>query len=433
MIRLRLAKEAYMQRFSLAVLLILLIPFKVNAEEIVKKNDLLNLDQCIEIAIKKHPDITAAVNTVGISQSRVGQAKASYYPQIEWSSGYRRYSPTDSISDRSFDEYSSSVTLKQNIFDFGKTATQVNIQRLNLRSSNSDLEDTMQQIIFNVKQAYYGVLQAGRNRDVAIEVVKQYEQHLEQAKGFYDVGTKPKIDVTKAEVDLSNTKLNLIKAENSLRISKATLNNAMGAPDMPEYKIKDTLLFQKYEISFEDAIHKAYENRPNLKSIISRKQSAEESIGLAEKGYYPVLSGNASYNWSGERFPIENGWDAGVTVTFPIFTGFLTKNQVEEARLNLNVLKVNEESFRQKIFLEIQQAYLNLQESAERISVAEITVKQAEENLDLAKGRYEVGLGNSVELTDAMVTHTNAKTAYNQALYDYKIAEASLLKGMGDK
>ncbi|MBI3354791.1 MAG: TolC family protein [Nitrospirae bacterium] len=87
----------------------------------------------------------------------------------------------------------------------------------------------------------------------------------------------------------------------------------------------------------------------------------------------------------------------------------------------------------QKIFLEIQQAYLNPQESAERISVAEITVKQAEENLDLAKGRYEVGLGNSVELTDAMVTYTNAKTAYNQALYDYKIAEASLLKGMGDK
>ena len=422
-----------MQRFSLAVLLMLLIPFKVNAEEIVKKDDLLNLDQCIEIAIKKHPDIAAAVNTVGISQSRVGQAKAGYYPQIEWSSGYRRYSPIGSISDRSFDEYSSSVTLKQNIFDFGKTTTQVNIQRLNLRSSNSDLEDTMQQILFNVKQAYYGVLQAGRNRDVAIEVVKQYEQHLEQAKGFYDVGTKPKIDVTKAEVDLSNTKLNLIKAENSLRISKATLNNAMGAPDMPEYKIKDTLSFQKYEISFEDAIHKAYENRPNLKSIISRKQSAEESIGLAEKGYYPVLSGNASYNWSGERFPIENGWDAGVTVTFPIFSGFLTKNQVEEARLNLNVLKVNEDSLRQKIFLEIQQAYLNLQESAERISVAEITVKQAEENLDLAKGRYEVGLGNSVELTDAMVTYTNAKTAYNQALYDYKIAEASLLKGMGDK
>lgn len=433
MIRLRLAKDTYMQRFSLAVLLILLMPFKVNAEEIVKKNDLLNLDQCIEIAIKKHPDITAAINTVGISQSRVGQSEAGYYPQIEWSSGYRRYSPIGSISDRSFDEYSSSITLKQNIFDFGKTTTQVNIQRLNLNSFSSDLEDVMQQVTFNVKQAYYGVLQARRNRDVAIEVVKQYEQHLEQAKGFYDVGTKPKFDVTKAEVDLSNTKLNLIKAENSLRISKATLNNAMGAPDMPDYEIKDTLSFQKYEMSFEDAIRKAYENRPNLKSIISRKQSAEESIGLAEKGYYPVLSGNASYNWSGERFPLENGWDAGVILTFPIFSGFLTKNQVEEARLNLNVLKVNEESLRQKIFLEIQQAYLNLQESAERISVAEITVKQAGENLDLAKGRYEVGLGNPVELTDAMATYTNAKTTYNQALYDYKIAEASLLKGMGDK
>ncbi|MDA8214758.1 MAG: TolC family protein, partial [Nitrospiraceae bacterium] len=292
--------------------------------------------------------------------SRIGQAQANYYPQLNWSSGYSRYSPVSRTTSRSFDEYTSSATLKQNIYDFGKTATQVDIQRLNLNSSRLDLENTSEQLIINVKQAYYGLLLAKRNRDVALETVRQFEQHLEQARGFYEVGTKPKFDVTKAEVDRSNAKLNLIKAENALRIAKVNLNNTLGLPEAPEYEIEDNLLFKKYEIPLEGAIKRAYENRPDLKSIITKKNAAESSIELAKKGYYPTLSGNADYNWAGETFPLNHGWDVGVTVTFPIFSGFLTKYQVNEARSNLNVLKANEEALRQGIFLEVQQAYLVL-------------------------------------------------------------------------
>ncbi|MCL5062451.1 MAG: TolC family protein [Nitrospiraceae bacterium] len=427
-------RQPYYLLFIICCLLfVLIIPFKAVAEEAIKKGEMLNLQRCIEIAIKRHPNIIAAMSTVDVNRSRIGQAQANYYPQLNWASGYSRYSPVSRTTSRSFDEYTSSATLKQNIYDFGKTATQVDIQRLNLNSSRLDLENTSEQLIINVKQAYYGLLQAKRNRDVALETVRQFAQHLEQARGFYEVGTKPKFDVTKAEVDRSNAKLNLIKAENALRIAKVNLNNALGLPEAPEYEIEDNLLFKKYEIPLEGAIKRAYENRPDLKSIITKKNAAESSIELAKKGYYPTLSGNADYNWSGETFPLNHGWDVGVTVTFPIFSGFLTKYQVNEARSNLNVLKANEEALRQGIFLEVQQAYLNLHEAEERISTAEITVRQAEENLELAKGRYAAGVGNPIEVTDAMVAYSNAKTAYIQALYDHKVAQASLEKAMGVK
>ena len=423
----------YLLLIICCLLFVLIIPFESDAEEVIKKGEMLDLQRCIGIAIKRHPNIIAAMSTVDVNQSRIGQAQANYYPQLNWSSGYSRYSPVSRTTSRSFDEYTSSATLKQNIYDFGKTATQVDIQRLNLNSSRLDLENTSEQLIINVKQAYYGLLLAKRNRDVALETVKQFEQHLEQARGFYEVGTKPKFDVTKAEVDRSNAKLNLIKAENALRIAKVNLNNTLGLPEAPEYEIEDNLLFKKYEIPLEGAIKRAYENRPDLKSIITKKNAAESSIELAKKGYYPTLSGNADYNWAGETFPLNHGWDVGVTVTFPIFSGFLTKYQVNEARSNLNVLKANEEALRQGIFLEVQQAYLNLHEAEERISTAEITVRQAEENLELAKGRYAAGVGNPIEVTDAMVAYSNAKTAYIQALYDHKVAQASLEKAMGVK
>ncbi|MBM4146746.1 MAG: TolC family protein, partial [Nitrospira sp.] len=391
--------------------------------------------------LKIHPNIVSAKNTVNVNESRVGQAKANYYPQIDWSSSYSRIKPASSSSgssggsfgraDESFNQYSTGLSLIQTIYDFGKTPNQVKIQNLNLDSSRSDLRNTTDQIIFTVKQAYYGVIQARYNMIVAEDTVKQTKQHLEQAKGFYEVGTKPKFDVTKAEVDLSNAKLNLIRNENAFRISIVTLNNAMGVPDAPEYTLDEKMSFGKYEVTLEDALTKAYQNRPDLKSIVSKRQAAERSIELAKTGYYPVLSGNAGYNWSGEQFPLEDGWNVGASLSFPLFSGFLTKYQVEESRANLNVIKANEESLRQIIFLEVQEAYLTLRAAEEAIPTAKLGVEQAQENLDIANGRYAAGVGNPIEVTDAEVGLTNARTFYIQALYVDKVARASLEKAMG--
>lgn len=408
-------------------------------EEIIKKGELLNLTRCMEIAFKRQPNVIAAMNTVSAALSRVGQAQAGYYPQIDLSAGYSRISPVVSSTSRSsaatisndYDQYTGSATLRQNIYDFGKTPSQVNIQKFNLESSRSDLDNVTSQIIFNVKQSYYGVLQAKRNRDVAVEVVKQFEQHLQQAKGFYEVGTKPKFDVTKAEVDLSNAKLSLIKAENALKIAMVILNNAMGVPSARDYMLEDNLAFIKYEIAYKDALARAFDNRPDIKSIMAKVKASEEAVSLAKTGYYPALTGSAAYNKTGSRFPLDDGWNAGVTLSFPLFSGFLTKNQVDEANANLNVIKANEENLKQSVVLDVEQAFLNLKEAEERIPTAELSVKQATENLEIATGRYAAGVGNPIEVTDAEVAYANAKLAYIQALSDYKVAQASLEKAMG--
>ncbi len=435
-----------MKRLSLLLLLTFFLPLNAGAEEIIKKDELLTLEQCVQIALVRQPNILAARGTVDINQFRVYEAQSNYYPQIAGTAGYSRNKSASLVSSsgqalnvqppksNNFDVYSSSLTLNQTIYDFGKTPTQVRIQRLTLDSSKSDFDTVTQQIIFNVRQAYYGILQAQRNRDVAAETVRQNQQHLEQAKGFYEVGTRPKYDVTTAEVNLSNAKLNLIKAENALRIARVTLNNAMGVPDAPVYSIVDNLAYQKYPVTFSDAIQRAYENRPDLQSLAAKVKAAEESIDLAKTGYYPVVSGNANYNWSGDRLSsLQNGWTIGVSVNVPLFSGFLTKNQVDEARSNLSVFKANEESLRQSILLDVQQAYLNLQQAEDQIPTAQLGVQQATENLEIANGRYAAGVGSPVEVTDAEVSYTSAKTAHNQALYDYKVAVATLEKAIGVK
>ena len=399
----------------------------------ITPGETLTLTRCIEIALKKNPNIVAATNTVEVSRSRVGEARSGYYPQLSASAGYTRSNPTTvTTPSQRYGEYQGSVTLSQTLLDFGKTSSSVNVTKYNLASSRSDLLTTEDATILSVKQAYYGVLQAKRNRGVAADVITQFQLHLDQAKGFYDVGTKARIDVIKAEVDLSNAKLSLINAENALNIAWVTLNNVMGTPDAPDYTIEDDLLFQQYAITLEEAKARAFENRSDLKSIVAKRQAAETNISLARSGYYPVLSGFANYNWSGETTStMEHSWNAGVLLTVPLFSGFLTMHQAAEAKSNLYILKANEESLRQQILLDVRQAYLNLQAAEASISTAELATAQAKENLDLANGRYAAGVGSPIEVSDAFATYVTAQANYTSALSNYKIAQATIEKAMG--
>jgi outer membrane protein len=422
-----------------AVAAILLVASSALGEELIRKGETVDIKRCIEIALKKQPSITAAAYNIKANESRMGQARANYYPQINWNSAYTRNNQPVTTINRSqaallpYSDYSSALNLTQNILDFGKTADQVRIQSLNRDASQQDLQNVTSVIVFTVKQFYYGLLQAQRTRGVAVATVKQFEEHLERAQGLFTVGVKAKFDVTKAEVDLSNARINLLTAENNVRIAKVNLNNAMGFPNAPEYAVEDNLAYQPYAVTFDEAVKRAYAERPDLQAILLRENALQKSYDLARKGYYPYITGTANYVFDNQEFPLERGWTVGAQLTVPIFSGNSTKYQMDEARANLDALKANEESLRQSIYLEVQQAFLNLELARNQIGASELAVRQADENLEIANGRYAAGLGSPIEVTDALVAQSNAKTAYIAALYNFKVAQASAERAMGAK
>ncbi len=437
-------KEPYLSGKIWEILAVLLgcLLFSLPAygqEEIIKPGEILDLQRCLRIALERHPSVLSAAGAVKVGESRIGQAQANYFPQIGASSSYTRtdpyYTPAGTVAQQAgnvYNQYGNSVSLNQNIYDFGKTSSQVELQNLNTGSSRQDLSDARRQIVYGVKQAYFNYLKAKKNRDVAAETVRQFQHHLEQAQGFFEVGTKPKFDVTKAEVDLSNAKLNMIKAENDFRIARVNLNNALGYPDAPEYEAAEVAFVpHPQDMDFPTALARAYEGRPDLKSAVAKREAAEKSIEVAKKGYYPNLTGSAGYGWGGQEFPWDRGWNVGATLNVPIFTGLSTKYQVDEARANLEVARANEKNVRQNIYLELQQAYSNFKEVSDRVATAEIQVKQAVENLELAEGRYTSGVGNAIEVTDALVSLSSARTSHAAAIYDYMIARAGIEKAVG--
>lgn len=404
----------------------------------------LALRDCIDIALRNQPAIRAAQESLSAGRGRVTQARSPYFPQVTASTGYSEsHAAGGAFGESVTKSYATTLSLNQLIYDFGRTGNALDAAQAGLRSTEWDMDRVVQEVVMNVKQAYYGLLKAEKLLTVAQKTRDQAESHLKQAQAFFKAGSKPRFDVTQAEVEVNSAKLDVINAENNLRLSKIALNNAMGVPHGAAIEIEDVLGAPVEAPTLDQAQADALKNRPELLRAEADIQSAEARVKAARSDYLPTISANGSYSWTHgttdigtfEGVPlignIGNSWNAGVTLSVPLFEGWMTRGKVSEAQANLLVLEAQRDSQKQSILLEVNQAYADLESASARVNVMESSLQKARENLDLAQGRYKAGIGPYIEVTDAQVAEVKAETDHVQALYDYQLAVARLFKAMG--
>lgn len=399
----------------------------------IEENRFMSLEDCLKIAIANNPTVKAAISNTEIYKSRIGQAKASYFPRFNISNGfsYNNTPVQKSIADDNVNSFDIvNIGISQLLFDFGKTTTNIDIQKTGYKATEEDLKTVINNLVYDVKQAYYWLLLASHRQDVLEESVDQYEQLLEQAKAFYAVGTKPKIDTLTAEVNLSNAKLDLIKAKNAVSVAFATLNNTMGLPESPIYRLKNKLTYIDKEFAFDELIKTAYENRPDYKAAELRVEAAQKHVKLAKKDYYPTIGGVSGFSLrafdASGNSSIDEGWNAGLALDLPVLNYYMTRKKIDEAKASEEKEVSTAQSMKNTLYFQVKQTYMNFIEAQNSVPAAEIALKQAEESFNLAKGRYKVGVGDPIEVKDAELTHRNAQFAYYRALYDYNVAVAKL-------
>jgi outer membrane protein len=397
------------------------------------------LAECITIAVQQHPSLKAAGAAVDAGHQRVWEAASNYLPQV--SANYAANRRNSSVSARiggtatnlgtqsqTFNFYSTGVSFTQVLFDFGQTLASIRSAQAAEQSLEADLSTQRDTVVLNVKQSYFNLLAAKRLLVVADETVRQSQKHLEQAQGRYDVGMAPKFDVTNVQVQLAQSELNQVTARNNVAVARETLRNALGLVGPLDFDIVDDFGRRRVPITAEAALALAYDKRPELQSIQAQERSAEEQIASLQRNLLPNVSGNGTYNWTGNDYPLESSWNIGAAVNLSVFNGGLTIAQIGEVKATLSNLKFNEDVLRQNIALEVRQAVINMGQAADAIGVAEKGLQQAHENLELAEGRYKTGVGNIIELTDAQASMTTAEANYVQALYSYQNAVAAVEK-----
>lgn len=402
----------------------------------VEKNIDMTLDKCIELALGNNPQINAAFHDILASDARIKQVWSNYFPQVSWQTGYTRIKQlqlSDALGKNLTFNYFilGQVTLQQMLYDFGVTQNQATIKRLDYEAYKTTLGATINDVIYQTKDAYYNLLYAFENKRVAEDTVKKFEMFYNQAKAFYEIGMNPKVDVTIAEVNLSNAKLQLIQADNAVNLAVAKLNNVMGVPFIDKYNVQERLKYQPVDVTFNQSVEIARDARPELKLAELKVESANQTLKLVKKSYFPTLSIEGQYQVGGKSWTSNYGYNLGGYLNFPTVNGMLIKNEIQEARYLYDKEIANAKNTQNQIYLEIQNAYLMLEEKKNQMPVAMLGVKQAKENYELSYGRYRVGEANPTELKDAQINYQQAQLSYYNALYQYNSAKASLEKAIG--
>ena len=402
----------------------------------VEKNIDMTLDKCIELALGNNPQINAAFHDILASDARIKQVWSNYFPQVSWQTGYtriRQLQLSDALGKNLTFNYFilGQVTLQQMLYDFGVTQNQATIKRLDYEAYKTTLGATINDVIYQTKDAYYNLLYAFENKRVAEDTVNKFEMFYNQAKAFYEIGMNPKVDVTIAEVNLSNAKLQLIQADNAVNLAVARLNNVMGVPFIDKYNVQERLKYQPVDVTFNQSIEIARDARPELKLAELKVESANQTLKLVKKSYFPTLSIEGQLQIGGKSWTSNYGYNLGGYLNFPTVNGMLIKNEIQEARYLYDKEIANAKNTQNQIYLEIQNAYLMLEEKKNQMPVAMLGVKQAKENYELSYGRYRVGEANPTELKDAQINYQQAQLSYYNALYQYNSAKASLEKAIG--
>lgn len=402
----------------------------------VEKNIDMTLDNCIRLALGNNPQINAAFQDILASDARIKQVWSNYFPTITWQTGYTKLKQlqlSDALGKNlEFNYYLlGQVSLQEMLYDFGVTQNQATIRKLDYEAYKKTFEATVNDVIYQTKDAYYNVLFAYEAKRVAQDTVDKYQLFYNQARAFYTTGMNPKVDVTIAETNLSSAKLKLIQAENAVNLAIAKLNNVMGVPYIERYDVLDRLQYKPISLTFEQAIDTARDSRPELKLAEIKVEGTNQTVKLTKKSYFPTISLEGQYQRGGKSWNSNYGYNLGAYLTFPSINAMLIRNEIKEAKYLYDKELANARNTQNAIYLEIQNAYLQLEEKRNQLPVAILQVKQSKENYELSYGRYRVGEASPTELKDAENSYEQAQLTYYTALYEYNSAKALLEKSIG--
>jgi len=338
----------------------------------------LTLDECIAIALEAQPRIQATLSDYAAARYRVNQALSPLLPQLSGLVSATRSQSNLTVTSQTTgqtlqipssrqlsDTFLAQVLLSQLLFDFGKNLAATEAARKLAEVAVENVELQRQLISLAVKEAYTNILFAGRLIRVQEQAVQRAELNLRSAKGFFEVGTRPKSDVARAEVDVANARVDLIRARNALRTARVALNTAMAIEVDTPTAIQDNLVFEAVNLDRGQLRGEALRSRPEYRQSKLRVNAAEATERQTFRNFFPDISGTGSYG--GSQPQLTESWTLGLSLSWSLFDGGNRVAKYQEAKANLEGARARVQSTELDIVQNVEQAEISVEEAQERI------------------------------------------------------------------
>jgi len=409
----------------------------------------VHLDDAVQIALKSQPLMHEAraqtEGAVGVSQ----QARSGLLPQVTGTALFERTHSAITLAPGSqtgggaagvgvatstHDIYSLSASGTQLIYDFNQTPDKLRAANRSVDSFRASERTTELQVLLGARRAFFTARANHALVRVADETLTNEQKHVVQVKGFVAAGTQPEIALATELTSLANDKVALITAQNNYEIAKAQLNQSIGIVGDSNYDVADEGLpaIEGEEGPDETLVQYALKTRPEIVAFEKSRESDELTIKSFKGAYGPTLSALGSAGTSGLALDsMTPNWAVGAQLLWPVFQGGLTTGQVHQAEANLSYVDAQLDAEKLQVRFDVMQAVLTLRAAKVSIDASNEALVNAREQLRLAEGRYQSGVGSIIELGDAQVAATNAAAQVVQADFNLATARAQLLTALG--
>ncbi|MGA8263542.1 MAG: TolC family protein [Ignavibacteriaceae bacterium] len=425
----------------------IMLPTKVFPQEMKR----LTVDESIKIGLANSNVLHSSKMNLQYTEAKWSEVNTFRLPSLSFNASYTRLSEVDpfvvntqigkfSISPAIFNNYNMKLTLQQPIFTGFKLESNSAMARLNYLATEQQYNADENDLVFNIKNAYWALFKANQIKTVTEENVTQVEAHLTDVQNLFKQGLATKNDVLKVQVQLGEVQLGLIDAKNAVKLANLNLDNVLGISLSTQIETIDSVdahLGNSYEIGL--LVEQAYDKRPELKSMNYRVQASEKGITAAKSDWFPQIYLVGDYNYARPNpriLPTQdkfNGtWDVSISMSLNLWNWGATIDKTDQAKAQFEQAKDSFKIIKDRVTLEVTQNFLNVQKSKEKMTVAEQSVSQAEENYRITDEKFKNGLALNSDLLDAEVALLRAKTNYIQSIVDYELAQAQLKKSIGE-
>jgi outer membrane protein len=402
----------------------------------------LTIAQAEQMAIKSNPNISIA-RLLALAQAQVTrEARAAELPiatgDLTAVGAHQNsritagYLSNPSIYDRA----AGGLTVNQLITDFGHTHNLILSAQSNAKAQLESERATELDIILTVDQAFYQALTAQAVLKVAQSTVDQRQATDDQIGALTKSKIRSDLDLSFADVQLSQAKLLLLDAQNNEQASMAALNDVLGSEQNQQYALVDETNGNPVPApdNPEAMVQAAFGARPDLAALNDRFIAARRYSTAERDLWMPTISAMGAAGGTPVRADqIQSSWygTAGANVSIPIFNGFLFNAKEKEAKLRAQAAQEDVRNLRDTIARDMRTAVLNAQSAYQRIAVTQQLVDQANLALDLATARYKIGLSGIVEISQAQLAQTQAEIDNANARYAYQTALAEVRFQLG--